>query len=67
MFYLNTCLDLEKITATNHAVLALVDEISTALDMGKVAIGCFIDLKKAFEAVNHFILINKLKKIWYLW
>ena len=23
---------------------------------------CFIDLKKAFETVNHFILINKLRK-----
>ena len=30
--------------------------------MGKVAIGCFIDLKKAFEIVNDFILINKLRK-----
>ena len=30
--------------------------------MGKVAIGCFIDLKKAFETVNHFTLINKLRK-----
>ena len=30
--------------------------------MGKVAIGCFIDLKKAFETVNHFILINKVRK-----
>ena len=48
--------------STNHAVIALVDKISTALDMGKVAIGCFIDLKKAFETVNHFILINKLRK-----
>ena len=36
--------------STNHAVIALVDKISTALDMGKLAIGCFIDLKKlAFE------------------
>ena len=48
--------------STNHAGIALVDKISTALDMGKVAIGCFIDLKKAFETVNHFILINKLRK-----
>ena len=47
---------------TNHAVIALADKISTALDMGKVAIGCFIDLKKAFKTVNHFILINKLRK-----
>ena len=30
--------------------------------MGKVTIGCFIDLKKAFETGNHFILINKLRK-----
>ena len=48
--------------STNHAVVALVDKISTALVMGKFAIGCFIDLKKAFETVNHFILINKLRK-----
>ena len=43
----------------NHAVIALVDKISTALDMGKVAIGCFTDLKKTFETANDFILINK--------
>ena len=55
-------MDLEKNHSTNHDVIALVDKISTALDMGKVAIGCFIDLKKAFEIVNHFILINKLRK-----
>ena len=35
--------------STNHAVVALVDKISTALDMGKVAIGCFINLKKALN------------------
>ena len=53
---------LGKNHSTNHAVIALVDKISTALDIGKVAIDCFIDLKKAFKTVNHFILINKLRK-----
>ena len=47
--------------STNHAVIALVDKISTALDMGKVAIGCFIDLKKAFETVNHFIFRHEIR------
>ena len=53
---------LRKNHSTNHAVISLVDKISTALDTDKVAIGCFIDLKKSIETVTHFILINKLRK-----
>ena len=48
--------------STNHAVIALVDKISTTLHMGKVAIGCFIDLKKAFETVN-VILLNLIASL----
>ena len=48
--------------STNHAIITLVDKISTALDRGNVVIGCFLDLKKAFETVNHSILISKLYK-----
>ena len=32
--------------STNHAIITLVDKISTALDRGNVVIGCFLDLKK---------------------
>ena len=48
--------------STNHAIITLVDKISTALDRGNVVIGCFVDLKKAFDTVNHSILITKLYK-----
>lgn len=36
------------------------EEIINALDQGKYAVGVFIDLKKAFDTINHSILINKL-------
>ena len=48
--------------STNHAVITLVEKITNALDKGKVVVGCFLDLKKAFDTVNHRILISKLCK-----
>lgn len=37
-----------------------VEEITTAIDKNKFTIGVFIDLKKAFDTVDHSILISKL-------
>ena len=48
--------------STNHAIITLVDKISTALDHRNVVIGCFFYLKKVFDTVNHSILISKLYK-----
>ena len=48
--------------STNHAVVILVEKITNALDKGKVVVGCFLDLKKAFHTVNHRILTSKLRK-----
>ena len=48
--------------STNHAVITLVEKITTALDKDKIVVGCFLDLKKAFDTVNHRILISKLHK-----
>ena len=45
-----------------HAVITLVEKITTALDKDKIVVGCFLDLKKAFDTVNHRILISKLRK-----
>ena len=39
----------------------LIEEISNATDNQKHAIGVFIDLKKAFDTVDHGILIKKLE------
>ena len=43
--------------STHHAIITLVDNVSTALDRGNVVIGYFLDLKKAFDTMNHSILI----------
>ena len=46
--------------STSHALIDLVEEISTSLDKKKYTLGAFIDLKKAFDTVNHSVLIEKL-------
>ena len=46
--------------STNHALINIIDTISEALDKNKVACGIFVDFQKAFDTVNHEILIKKL-------
>ena len=47
--------------STNHALLSLTESIRDALDNGKFACGIFIDLQKAFDTVDHRILLRKLE------
>ena len=51
-----------KSHSTNHAILSLVENVNQALDSGTVLVGVFLDLKKAFDTVDHKILIDKLFK-----
>ncbi len=44
------------------ALLDLTDKILTALDNNEYAIGIFLDLSKAFDTVNHNILLSKLHR-----
>ena len=41
-------------------MIDLVDKISTAIENGECTIGIFLDRAKAFDTVNHKILLTKL-------
>jgi hypothetical protein len=42
------------------AIIELVDRISEDLDNKKFSLGIFVDLSKAFDTINHEILLGKL-------
>ena len=47
--------------STNHALFSLTEMIREALDNSNFACGIFIDLQKAFDTVDHHILLKKLE------
>ena len=46
--------------STSHAILNMIQKIMDALDKGEFACGVFVDLQKAFDTVDHKILLKKL-------
>ena len=46
--------------STEHAVLEIVDRALIQIDKGNSAIAIFLDLSKAFDTLDHNILISKL-------
>ena len=48
---------IRKIQSTSHAIITLVERVTKALDTGKYVVGVFLDLKKAFDTVDHAILL----------
>ena len=46
--------------STFMALIVLVENLVTALDDDNCAVGLFLDFQKAFDTVDHCILLNKL-------
>jgi hypothetical protein len=47
--------------STSMSLLDMQDKISKAIDNNEFSIGIFLDLAKAFDTVNHTILLEKLQ------
>ena len=52
--------DLHKHHSTEYALTLLYKKISDAIDNHNATVGIFIDLSKAFDTVDHNILLDKL-------
>ena len=50
-----------KNNSTVYALMEITEKIKESIDNNKLGCGIFIDLKKAFDTVNHKILLSKLE------
>ena len=50
-----------KFHSTEHAVLELLEKLILNIDKGQMPVAVFLDLSKAFNTLDHQILLHKLK------
>ena len=48
--------------STNMALIVMIDKILEAINDGNLVIGLFIDFSKAFDTLDHNILLQKMYK-----
>ena len=61
----NMVLELKE--AVSKQLWNLIGKILHGLNNKKVTLALFIDLSKAFDTLNHDILIKKTRKEWHSW
>ena len=49
--------------STDHAILSIIDKIQLSIEEKSYSCGISLDFKKAFDTVDHSILIKKLDKL----
>ena len=56
MYYLKNQFGCRKNNSTSYALMEITEHIKESIDKGKFGCGIYIDLRTAFDTVNHSIL-----------
>ena len=59
--FIKNNLDLEKNNYTSHAINYSIDHINNSLKNKEHVLGIIIDLSKAFDTIDHQILLSKFE------
>ena len=58
-------INLDFVNVSNHAIISIVEKVNIAMDSGKISIGVFLDLRKAFDTVVSLYPTRQTLQIWY--